>query len=272
MNTITTYQEIQTLYDDFQKGYYDLIIIQSLPGMGKTNLTQNNTTINGHITPMQAYITAHKNKDQPIIIDDIQTLWKNPNMRDLLVTLCDTTPTKNIQWNSTALPPTIPTQFQTTSKVLILCNNTKKIDEAIQSRAHTYHFQPTHQEKIRQATKYTPTQITQFINNNLQDTEWNLRDCTKTIQTLNARKNCQCQQQQKPCTIHDWKKHLLIQYEKDKLLRQYQQLQNTDNTQEAQQITQLTRQQIWRLKKKLQINGTGEQKWKTNLRIRQNPK
>jgi hypothetical protein len=151
---IRTYAEYGNLIDGFFRGCYQLLFIVGRPGLAKSyeieqRLGQAGHLIKGWAAPLQAYIEAYRYRNQPLIFDDAEVLWKRPGGRILIRSLTEHRPRKHIQWRSTAKELTkarVPQSFYTTSKIAILANRfafgSEEEREAVLDRGHLVLFDP----------------------------------------------------------------------------------------------------------------------------------
>src|SRR6202142_3163366 len=69
------------------------------------------------------YLQAHEHRNQPIVLDDVDGLYRDRQGIRLLKTLCQTDKVKTVSWHTAvATRLGIPRQFSTTSKVAIIAN------------------------------------------------------------------------------------------------------------------------------------------------------
>jgi hypothetical protein len=155
---ITTYKELIEYFNLFRDEKINLLVITSPPGMGKTSMILEileeypYAYINGHVTPLAAYEELFNGKDELVIIDDVDNIFDNKDMRILIKTISDSLETKTISYRTTKKmnkseeDKTIPKQFQTKSKVCILLNDLNKDFIAISDRGIFIEFLPSREE------------------------------------------------------------------------------------------------------------------------------
>ena len=126
---IKTYKELEEYIKMFQKQNCDLLVIMSKAGLGKTTtlkkIMKNDEYIyvNTHSTPLKTYLTLYEKRDGPVVFDDISEILKNNIMVSMLKSLADTSPIKELHYNTTSkLIGNAPESFKTTSNVCILVN------------------------------------------------------------------------------------------------------------------------------------------------------
>jgi hypothetical protein len=152
--TVTTYQGFQRFADAFANGHFNLLIVLGGPGLSKTRLMQKAVgpqacCIEGHATPFGVYRLLWQHRDQPVVLDDADSLFQNSEGVRLMKALCQTDQVKRIGWHSdnrTLKEEDIPREFETRSKVAIVANDwcPKSTDvEALEDRGHILLFQPS---------------------------------------------------------------------------------------------------------------------------------
>ena len=150
---IHTYQELRQFTEAFAQGHFHLLILVGGPGLAKSHLLRaavgpDACWIEGNATPLGMYIQLWHHRDRPVVIDDVDSLYANPAGVRLLKCLCQTDPVKTVAWQSTAAAldrDAVPRQFTTTSRVAIICNAWKTLNDnvaAVQDRGHVLIFEP----------------------------------------------------------------------------------------------------------------------------------
>jgi hypothetical protein len=99
-------------------------------------------------------------RNQPIVLDDVDGLYRDRNGIRLLKTLCQTERVKSLSWHTDA--PTlekrgIPRQFTTTSRMAFIVNQWPSLNPdvaALEDRGHVLIFEPTSLEVHRQASRW----------------------------------------------------------------------------------------------------------------------
>lgn len=82
-----------------------------------------------------------------VVIDDLDTLYAQPDCVRILKQLCDLTPTKHLTWCSelTRRSADIPAIFDTTNAVILIANEWRSLNadiHALEDRALVLHFDP----------------------------------------------------------------------------------------------------------------------------------
>jgi hypothetical protein len=135
------------------------------PGVGKSRsvrqaLGNQVCWIGGQATPFGIYLQAYEHRNQPIVLDDVDGLYADRLGIRLLKALGQTERTKTVSWQTAA--PTlgqcsIPRQFTTTSRVVLIGNDWKTLNHdvaALEDRGHLLLFEPSPLEVHRQAARW----------------------------------------------------------------------------------------------------------------------
>jgi hypothetical protein len=98
-------------------------------------------------------------RNQPVVLDDLDRLYADPDCVRLLKPLCNTVREKRLHWlsnltmNDGALPPT----FTTASSVILIANEWKSLNpnvRALEDRAIILHFCPPNEEVHRKVGQW----------------------------------------------------------------------------------------------------------------------
>lgn len=138
------------------------MIIQSRGGLGKSRLAEDvlNEDVlffGGHVTPLKMYLTLYENPDKLVVFDDVDELLYNKKNVALLKQLCEVTNDKIIRYATTSTikgnkkegDKEIPSSFVSHNKVMILCNDFKRVGKnlrALQTRGIFINFDPSDTE------------------------------------------------------------------------------------------------------------------------------
>lgn len=205
---VRTYAELQEYFKMFKKQNADLLIVLSKAGYGKTSMLkevmgkEDYVYINTHSTPLKTYLNLFEKKDCPVIFDDLDSIFSSNVMTSLLKSLADTSPIKEIHYNTTSsLLGNAPENFKTTSNVCILVNefnvNNPNLKPII-DRGFFIEFCPSKKEimnKIRQIEKYQNIAqnekcVLEFLEKNyLKIENLSLRTYIKALQLYRDDKN-----------------------------------------------------------------------------------
>jgi hypothetical protein len=165
--TLTTYADLYKFTDLFAApdGLRFLIILGN-PGIGKTRTIKARLSssdcgwMTGALSAFYFYKQLYVNLDRPIVIDDVDALFKDKAACNLLKCLCQTEHRKAVQWGKATKQldaEGIPRSFNTQSRVCILGNKMPRVDadlEAVLSRATVINFYPSVGEVHKQAKSF----------------------------------------------------------------------------------------------------------------------
>jgi hypothetical protein len=126
--------------------------------------------ISGNASAFGIYMEAYEHVDQPIVLDDIDGLHKNPAGIRLLKALCQTDPIRTISWTTQApelVRRGIPRRFNTTSPVVLIANDWNSVGPnlaAVEDRMHVLEFDPPADEVHRHAARwYWDQEVFDFV-------------------------------------------------------------------------------------------------------------
>jgi hypothetical protein len=177
---VPTYEELGKYIRAFVQGHLGLMILTGGPGLGKSHelkvaLGPEACVIEGNTTAFGMYLRLYAAADMPVLIDDVDSLYRNRDAVRLLKCLCQTDPLKTISWNSdarTLVKKNVPSQFQTTSKVAIVANDWQQSTKdilALGDRGHLIHFDPDAAEVRRKMAEwFWDQEVFDFLGERLQ--------------------------------------------------------------------------------------------------------
>lgn len=153
--TVRSYGEMKWWRDRFyqQDGISFLIVIGS-PGTGKSRMFKAGAPADvlhreGALSTFVLYKKLYLHVNEPVVIDDVDGLFRDKAAINLLKCLCNTDERRVVFWgkrNPELEQEGIPDSFETTSRVVILANTLTGIEAnlaAVLDRAVVLHFQPT---------------------------------------------------------------------------------------------------------------------------------
>jgi hypothetical protein len=172
---VTDYAQLELYLTKFARGELGLVLLLGRHGTGKsesvkqslavqadTDATgmeaQGALVVEGHMQPFGLYRQLWNHRNQPVVLDDLDRLYADPDCVRLLKPLCNTVREKRLHWltnltlNDGGLPPT----FTTASNVILIANEWKSLNpnvRALEDRAIILHFCPSNEEvhrKVRQ--------------------------------------------------------------------------------------------------------------------------
>jgi hypothetical protein len=161
---VRTYAHLDQFVTAFARGRLNLLIVVGRPGLAKSQLFKQAAGdacwVEGNATPFGMYCALFQARDRLVVIDDVDSLYASGAGVRLLKCLCQTDPVKRVAWQSAATQldkEGIPREFMTTSKVAILANDWRTLNDnvaAVQDRGHVLIFDPTPAEVHEQAGRW----------------------------------------------------------------------------------------------------------------------
>src|SRR4051794_37802133 len=154
---VSTYDRLEEYLRAFALGHFHLLVLVGTGGLAKSRsvkavLDGKGCWIEGNATPFGMYEKLYRQRDQFVVIDDVDSLYADRSGVRLLKCLCQTEQEKTVAWHSDARrleKQGIPREFVTKSRVVIICNDWKTLNKnvaAVQDRGHVLVFQPTADE------------------------------------------------------------------------------------------------------------------------------
>lgn len=182
---IRTYAELSQYLKAFNKKSFNLLVIHSSGGTGKSRLTKelikDSLNFSGHSTPLATFLEIQKRPDSKIVFDDTDILLNNKIMVALLKQVCDTEDSKIVRYTSTtkALDDK-PQSFVSKNKVCLLLNDCKRVGhniKALMTRGFYIHFMPSNAEIMARTRLFgDDTEILLFLEKHHQKlADFNLR-------------------------------------------------------------------------------------------------
>ena len=168
---LATYAELDLYLSKFAGGELGLVLLLGRPGIGKSETVRRSLGavtaaadssdvmadpvlyVEGHVQPFGLYRGLWECRDRPVILDDLDRLYADPNCVRLLKPLCNTTPRKRLAWLTKATENgDVPASFVTASRVMLLANEWRSVNanvRALEDRAIVLHFDPSNTEVHR---------------------------------------------------------------------------------------------------------------------------
>ncbi len=174
---LTEYAQLELYLTKFARGELGLVLLLGRHGTGKSESVkqalavpsnagiagatpaQGALVVEGHMQPFGLYRQLWAYRNQPIVLDDLDRLYADPDCVRLLKPLCNTVREKRLHWltnltlNDGALPPT----FTTASSVILIANEWKSLNpnvRALEDRAIILHFCPSNKEVHRKVGQW----------------------------------------------------------------------------------------------------------------------
>jgi hypothetical protein len=162
---LATYGDLEAYVRAFASGHLNLLLIFGPPGVGKSRcirqIIQDQVCwLSGQDTPFGIYLQAYEHQDEPLVLDDVDGLYRDPSGVRLLKALGQSERLKTLCWHSAAPLLTrwgIPRQFTTTSRVALVGNAWKTLNAdvaALEDRGHVLVFEPSPAEVHLQAAQW----------------------------------------------------------------------------------------------------------------------
>ncbi len=162
---ITTYGELDQYVRGWATGYMNLLILIGRPGTQKSTTVRQAVGaqvcwIDGHATAFAIYCELWESRNQPVVLDDVDSLYADRQGVRLLKAVCQTERTKTVAWLSNAArldKQGIPRRFTTTSRVAILANAWQTLNanvQAVEDRGHVVLFEPSPLEVHRRTGQW----------------------------------------------------------------------------------------------------------------------
>ncbi len=159
---VDDYRELNSFTQAFAAGHLRFLMVVGPAGTGKsqamrTALDGRAAWIDGNATAFGVYCAAFLHQDQPIVLDDVDALHRDPNGIRLLKQLCQSEPSRSLGWYSDPQcleRRGVPTKFTTSSPLAIIANRWTTVNAdvaALEDRGHMIVFDPPSIEIHRQA-------------------------------------------------------------------------------------------------------------------------
>jgi len=205
---IRKYDELKEMVKAFSNKKFNLLIIQSKGGLGKSQMVKEyvNDTVffRGHATPLSIFLKLSDYSASLCIFDDVDELIKNKGNVSLLKQLTETTKYKTVQYNTTSqVLNDKPQSFISQNRVCLLVNDIKRVGKnmkALLTRGFYVSFEPSNEEVFKELEKFAKdTEILSFLGLHLKDLKgFNFRVYVRCLELKSA--------------FLDWKKWVLEEF------------------------------------------------------------
>lgn len=161
--TVSTYRDLDRFVRAFASGHLNLLLLVGGPGLAKSQSVRKAVGdddacwIEGNATAFGLYTKLLLHRDQLVVIDDVDGLYSDRAAVRLLKCLCQTDPVKRLAWNTNAAAGDVPREFETTSRVVIIANDWRSLNDnvaAVIDRGHFISFEPSADEIHRQVGEW----------------------------------------------------------------------------------------------------------------------
>lgn len=153
--------------------------------------------------PFGLYRHLWEYRHQPVVLDDLDRLYADPDCVRLLKPLCNTVQEKRLHWltNTTMNDGDVPASFSTTSRVILIANEWKSLNpnvRALEDRAIILHFDPPNEEVHQRVSEwFNDDEVYEFIAS--------IMDMIPAVSMRHYCKGSQLRQ----AGLHDWRTSLL---------------------------------------------------------------
>jgi hypothetical protein len=176
---VERYQELHAFTKAFAAGHLRFLMVVGPAGTGKSRAMRvavdgRAAWVDGNATAFGVYCAAFMHRDQPIVLDDVDALYRDVNGIRLLKQLCQSESSRLLGWYADPqylLRRGIPEKFTTSSPVAIIANRWTTVNPdvaALEDRGHMIVFDPLPSEIHRQAALWFRDQeVFDFISEHL---------------------------------------------------------------------------------------------------------
>lgn len=152
---ITTYEELSQYTVAFGNRDISFLLLVGSPGSGKSRQLKadlhgkKHAWIDNHATNLGLYCSVYEADGAPLVLDDINHLFKSKMACSLMKALTQTEKIRSVSWESTAKildERNVPRRFETSSPICLIANQWDGADAdmaAIQDRALPVAFYPS---------------------------------------------------------------------------------------------------------------------------------
>ena len=174
---LTTYTQLDLYLSKFSLGDLGLVLLLGRHGTGKSEsvkralsvpdpaaqidgATNDGTLyVEGHMQPFGLYRQLWDCRNKPVVLDDLDRLYADPDCVRLLKPLCNTVKDKRLHWltNLTMNDGGLPSSFTTSSRVILIANEWRSLNpnvRALEDRAIILHFDPANEEVHRKVLEW----------------------------------------------------------------------------------------------------------------------
>lgn len=183
---VSAYADLDRYLSAFAGGALQLLMLLGRHGTGKTQRVktavglseragnghaghQRVLYLGGHVSAFGLYQQLWNYRNCPVVIDDLDKLYAQPDCVRILKQLCDIAPIKHVTWcsQSTSRSEELPVEFDTTSTVILIANEWRSLNadiHALEDRALVLHFDPPNNELHEAVRGWFPDQeVYRFI-------------------------------------------------------------------------------------------------------------
>lgn len=219
--SLTTYAQLELYLGKFSAGELGLVLLLGRHGTGKSESVRRNLNLSvsgeagkdgpddrvlyveGHMQPFGLYRHLWEYRDVPVVLDDLDRLYADPDCVRLLKPLCNTVRAKRLNWLTklTMNASEVPSSFTTSSRVILIANEWRSLNpnvRALEDRAIILHFTPSNAEVHRQVGEwFDDKEVYQFMG-----------DILPAVASVSMRHYCKGSQLRR-AGLPDWRASLL---------------------------------------------------------------
>jgi excisionase family DNA binding protein len=148
---ITTYEELSQYTRAFGNRDISFLLLVGSPGSGKSRQVKGDlgrkkhAWIDNHATNLGLYCSVYEADGSPLVLDDINHLFKSKMACSLMKALTQTEKTRSVSWESTtkALEERmVPRRFETSSPICLIAKTATRLNTTC-PLSHTHTSPPT---------------------------------------------------------------------------------------------------------------------------------
>jgi hypothetical protein len=176
---VRTFAELERWAGAFANEPIQVLLVVGDPGLQKSTVIRQAVGgrarwIEGTCSAFRLYCELWKHRNQPFVIDDVDSLYTDRHAVRLLKCLCQTERRKTVAWHTDAATlraQGIDTEFSTTSRCCLIANVWKTLNKnisAVEDRGILIKFQPPAKEVHRRVRAwFRDAEIYDFIGRHL---------------------------------------------------------------------------------------------------------
>src|SRR6202035_6196559 len=136
---LSTYADLEKIVHGFARGDLNFLILLGGPGLGKSRALRQAMAgqacwLEGNASAFGLYCQLWHNQNRPVVLDDLDGLYRNHDGIRLLKSLTQTEPHKTVSWYTDAATlqhEQIPHEFPTSSRLAIITNEWQTLNRNV---------------------------------------------------------------------------------------------------------------------------------------------